>query len=309
MASLFGYLKATQRFLREQQQSFLNIDSLTDYINRGRKEVAMRCQAIRVLTPISGAVTAWTVTNPGSGYSNSPTFAVSPPDFPSGILPNPNGAQATAAGIVQSGQILAIDSVYGGSGYFQPTLTITDTTGKGASATPVLSYINQINQGQEVYKFSDINLAANPGCDAVYFVRSVALLYNNFRYVLPCYAFSVYQALLRNYPFNFQGPPEFSSQFGQGTGGSFYVYPIPSQQMQAEWDCLVTPSDLIDDQSYEALPDPWTDAVSYYAAHLAMIELQNYNASGFFHTLFEKKALSVSNYARAGRTVNPYGRY
>lgn len=305
---LFTYLQDTQRFLREQTQEFTNPDDLTAYINRARREIAMRSQAIRVLTPISGSIMGWSLTNGGLGYTN-PTFAVSPPDFPSGTGRDPNGRQATAAGIVQAGVITAVDSQDGGAGYFQPTLTITDSTGTGAVATPQMSFINELTQGKEVYAFSDVNLSMNPGCESVYYVRSISIIYANYRYSLPVYSFSIYQSMIRQYPFQYQYVPTFASQFGQGTAGSFYVYPLPSQTYQYELDCLCIPSDLIDDQSVEALPMPWQDGVAWYAAHLAMTELQNYNASRYFLDLYEKFALRYSQYARVGRVTNPYGRY
>lgn len=306
---LFQYLQDTQRFLREQNQVMLNPEDLTNYINRARREVAMRTQAIRVLTPIAGSIIGWSVTAGGSGYSNDPTLTISAPDLPNGMLPDPNGAQATATASVQNGTITAIYSQYGGSGYFQPTMTITDDTGTGATATPEISWTNHVNQGQEQYAFSDIDLSMFPGCESVYFVRSITILYNNYRYALPMYAFSVYQSQIRQYPRQYQYVPTFSSQFGQGTSGSFFLYPLPSEEYAAEYDCLVLPSDLIDDQSVEALPMPWRDAVPYFAAHLAMLELQNYNAANFFLTLYKERAQSYSDFARVGRMVNPYGRY
>jgi hypothetical protein len=306
---LFTYMKDVQRLLREQKQAFLNPQDLIAYINRARREIAMRSQSIRVLTPISGSITGWTVTAGGSGYSDNPTLTITTPDFPSGVLPYPNGAQATAQAIVQSGVITTIDSTYGGAGYFQPQMTITDTTGTGATATPSLTYINELNQGQEVYPFSGVDLSLNPGCMSVYYVRSISILYNNYRYSLPVYSFSIYQAMIRQYPFQYQYVPTFASQFGQGVSGSFYVYPLPSQSYQYELDCQCLPIDLIDDLSVEALPQPWQDSVAFYACHLAMTELQNYNAATYFLTLYEKFAQRFSNYARVGRVTNPYGRF
>lgn len=306
---LFTYLQDTQRFLREQRQEFSNPADLTAYINRARREIAMRSQCIRVITPISGAITGWSVTNGGAGYSNTPTLTITPPDFPSGALPYPAGNQATAQAIVQGGAITAIYSNYGGAGYFQPQMTITDTTGTGATATPQLTYINELNQAQEVYPFSGVDLSMNPGCESIYFVRSVSIIYNNYRYSLPVYSFSIYQAMIRQYPFQYQYVPTFASQFGQGTNGSFYVYPLPSQAYQYELDCQCLPSDLIDDQSTEALPMPWQDAVPWYAAHLAMVELQNWNAAKAFLDLYEKFAQRYSDYARVGRVTNIYGRF
>ena len=306
---LFNYLKDTQRFLREQKQAFINPQDLIAYVNRARREIAMRAQCIRVLTPISASITGWTVTAGGTSYSNTPTLTITAPDFPSGNLPYPNGAQATAQAVVQSGVITAIDSTYGGAGYFSPTMTITDTTGTGATATPTLTWINQLNQGQEVYRFSDVDLSMNPGCESVYFVRGISLLYNNYRFSLPMYSFTTYQAMVRQYPFQYQYIPTFASQFGQGTNGSLYLYPLPSQVYQCEYDCQCLPSDLTDDLSVEAIPQPWQDAVAFYAAHFAFLELQNYNAAKGMLDLYEKFAQRYSDYARVGRVVNPYGRY
>ena len=46
---------------------------------------------------------------------------------------------------------------------FQPTLTITDTTGSGAAATATVAHINTLNRGQEVYNFADVDLTQFPG--------------------------------------------------------------------------------------------------------------------------------------------------
>ncbi len=37
------------------------------------------------------------------------------------------------------------------------------------------------------------------------------------------------------------------------------------------WDCLCLPSDLSSDYDLEVIPKPWTKAVPYYAAHLALL--------------------------------------
>lgn len=307
--TLFDYQQDVQRLLREARQVLSNPDDLKVYINRARREVAMRSQAIRLLTPISGSVISASITNNGSGYTTSPTITISAPDFPSGAVTDPNGQQATASAIVQGGSIAQIDIDYGGAGYFQPTVTIEDSTGVDAEATLAISPINILNAGQEQYKFADIDLSPFPGVESVYFVRGVSLIYSNYRYSLPCYPFSVYQSSVRQYPFQYQYVPTFCSQFGQGASGSFFFFPLPSASYQMEWDCQCIPSDLVDNQSYEALPEPWTDAVCFYAAHYAMAEIQNYQASKFFLDLYKEFAQNYSNYSRAGRVTNPYGRY
>lgn len=308
MASLNVYLQQTQRFLREAKQEFLNPEDLISYVNRARRELALRTQCIRVLTPSSGQVVTAEVTDGGSGYTD-PTVTISEPDFPSGYGSNPSGLQATALATVQAGEIVSIDIQDGGSGYFQPTVTITDSTGTDAAATLTVSPLNTLNQGQEVYPFSDIDLSGNPGCEAVFFIRSLSVIYSNYRYSLPVYSFSDYQAKIRQYPYQYQYVPSFASQFGQGTNGSFYVYPLPSQTYQFELDCLCLPSDLTTNNDYEAIPQPWDDAVPYFAAHMAYNELQQFNPARYYLDLYEKMVLSYSNYTRVGRTINPYGRY
>lgn len=309
MASLNEYLQQTQRFLRDQRQDLLDPGDLISYINRARREVAMRAQCIRRLTPISGALISVSVTAAGSGYTNSPTVTISDPDFPSGQGPFPGGSQATASAIVSSGSIAAIDITYGGAGYFQPVVTITDSTGSGATAEAALSFINQLNTSQEAYAFSDADLSMFPGVDSIYMIQSVSLLWSNFRYSLPCYSFSTYQALIRNWQQQATYVPAVCAQYGQGTDGSFYFFPLPSQAYQMEWDCLCLPQDLTTNLSVEAIPAPWTDAIPYFAAHLCYLELQNANMARFYEDQFDRRVLRYSQYARVSRAVTYYGRY
>lgn len=309
MATLFTYQQECQKWLRETKQDLINPANIVNYINRARREIAMRTQSIRVLTQSSAPVVTASVVAGGTGYSNSPTITITTPDFPSGTGSNPLGAQATAKAIVQSGTIASIDITYGGDGYFQPLATVTDATGTGASVTLQTGPVNTLNAGQETYNFSGIYLGNNPGVKSIFAIRSVSVIYANYRYSLPVYSFSVYQAQIRQYPFQYQYVPTFCSQFGQGAAGSLYFYPLPSQTYQYELDAYGLPQDLKTNQDYEALPDPWTDAVSYFATHLSYLELQNYNAAKMYKDLYNEELLIYSQSSRIGRRVNIYGRY
>jgi hypothetical protein len=307
-STLFTYSKQVSKFLHDMKQETFTPRDLVDYINQARREVAERTQCVRRLTPICGAISGWTVTNQGSGYT-APTFTVSAPDFPSGNPINPNGLQATATGVVSGGKIVSIFSQAGGAGYFQPQITITDSTGTGATATPIIPGVNKLNPGQESYNFSDIDLSMFPGIDSILAIKSVSVIYSNYRYSLPMYSFSEYQAKIRQYPNQYQYVPCFCSQFGQGNAGSFYAYPIASQIYQWEFDIFAIPQDLVDDQSVEVIPKPWDDAVPFYAAAYCYLSIQNMNAAEYYFKKFDEITLRKSNYARVGRAVNPYGRY
>lgn len=308
MPTLNDYMQEVQRLIRDQRQQLVNPEDVRVYVNEARQQIAIKAQCLRALTPISGAITTISVTDGGSGYVD-PTVTIDEPDFPSGTLPFPNGNQATATATVVGGVITSINVTYGGAGYFQPAVTITDSAGSGAEATANVSGINILNAGQEVYSFADADLSAYPGYGAVYMIKSVSLIYSNYRYSLPCYSFSVYQAKIRQYPFQYQWVPTVCGQFGQGTSGSFYVYPLPSQAYQMEWDCFCLPEDLETNASTEALPEPWTKAVKFYAAHLAFLELQNMNAARAMLDLFDRNTSVYSTGARPGRRTNPYGRW
>ncbi|MDE2105454.1 MAG: hypothetical protein KGL39_49965 [Patescibacteria group bacterium] len=310
MPSLFDYVKQTQRFIHDANQQLIDPQDLIEYCNRARREVAMRSMSVRVLTPITGQIINYSVTSNGSGYTN-PSVTISPPDFASGQLPFPNGAQATASAIVTNGSITQINNLYGGQGYFQPQVIINDPTGTGAAATPQMSFINQLNQGQEVYPFSAINLSQFPGVSSVYMVKSLSIIYSNYRYSLPVYSFSTYQSQVRQYapPGIYQYVPTFAAQFGRGTNGSLFLYPLPSQQYQFELDCFCLPSDLTTDQEYEAIPGPWTDSIPFLAAYYAFLEIQNFNYAIGYKKEFDEWMSRQSKYAQPGRVSNPYGRW
>jgi hypothetical protein len=308
MASLFEYMKLVQRFINDQSQGMINPGDLISFINRARREVAMRAECIRILPPISGALTQIQVTTGGTGYTK-PLITVSAPDFPGGTVDNPLGAQAVASATVNGGVITNIDVNYGGSGYYQPTITITDSTGSGAAAVAYVTPITQTQDGQEIYKFSNFDLSTFPGVREVISVRSVSVIFANYRYSLPQYSFSTYQAKIRQFPIQYSYVPTMCSQFGQGAGGSLFLYPIASQPYQLEMDCLAWPSDLITDQDVEAIPDPWTEAVVYLATHYCYLSLQNLNAANYYRTQFDQMMPRYRNGTQTGRSSNPYGRW
>jgi len=308
MPSLATYNQQVRRFCADKKVELLNERDITEYVNRARREVALATHSIRRLTPISGAITSGTILTGGAGYTN-PTLVITPPDFPSGYGKNPGGAQAHGVARQLGGVIVDVEIEFGGSGYFQPELTIIDPTGTGATVQPNLSLMNLQLQSQEVYPFSGIDLSPFAGVGSIFMVQSVSLIFSNYRYSLPQYSFSDYQAWIRQYPFQYQYVPAVCSQYGQGVDGSIYTYPIASQTYQMEWDCFCLPQDLRTNESVECLPEPWTDLVPYFAAHLAFMEIQNRNAAREMYELYLQMIARFNAAVRPGRRVNPYGRY
>ena len=305
--ALFEYMKQCQAFIRDERSEQVNPENIIRYINRTRREIAMRAMCLRFLTPVSGSIVSATVTNQGNNYT-APTVVISSPDFPSGQAPNAAGLQATATATVVANKITAVNIVQQGAGYFQPVITITDPTGSGATAVSVLSYVNELVQGQEVYPFSSVVFPATSGLSAVHMIHSVSIIFSNYRYSLPMYAFSTYQALIRQYANTYQYVPFFGAQYGRGAAGSFYTFPLPSQTYQMEWDCLCLPIDLVTDQSIEAIEAPYTDCVPWLAASYCYNELQNWNAARYYEQEFDRYMQIYGQATLPGRVVNPYGR-
>ena len=66
MTSLFSYMKDVTRFLKDGNQELINPGDLIEYVNRARREVAMRSECLRVLPATSGSVQTITVTAGGT---------------------------------------------------------------------------------------------------------------------------------------------------------------------------------------------------------------------------------------------------
>ena len=306
MAQLNEYVRQLQRFTRDADQKYLDIQDLVAYTNRARRQVCMQSQCLRALSPSAGKINAVTVTAPGTGYAQSTTtITISGPDFPSGNPINPGGAQALATPTVIGGKVQAVNLSYGGDGYFQPTVTISGA-GSGATATANVTGVNQTTLNQEVYPFTSFTFPANPGYGSMFGLRSVSLIYANFRYSIPIWSFSRYQAEARAYPYAYKFVPQVGAQFGQGTAGSLYLYPIASQNWQLELDSYFLPQDLLVNEDYEAIPDPWTDAIPVFAAYLAFSELQNMNSAAFMKSQYDDFMHRYRAYVSPGRPSSPY---
>ena len=293
--------------------SFLNAS-----INEGRRQVAMRGQCVRALSPIAAPISAITVLSGGAGFSSQPTVLISEPDFPTGFLPYPNGLQAAATATISGGTVTAIAPTNPGAGYFMPAITVSSGGGQGVSATAVINNITYTNPGQEQYSFASILPAVQAsysGIQSIVSIRSVAFIWGTFRYVRIACSFSRYQAYVRTYSNAYEYIPAVVTQYGQGVAGTLFMYPVPNSQYQFEADCNCLPIDLVDDTTYEAIPQPWQDCVQYYAAYKAFLSKQRwtdakqmYNEDPKNPGLFQRFMVAARQSSMPTLAANPYGR-
>ena len=317
MGQLTTYLTALQNLLGTTATGALyDTPTLTTYINTARNRVAQDGQCIRVVPPISGPITAITLNSGGSGYSAAPQVIISSPDFPLASGPFPNGLQATAIATISGGAVISVlfSGVGGGAGngYYAPIVTFSGVTaGTVATATAIVSGVNQTVTGQEVYPFSAINpLVASSGSGilSIHMVNGISLIWGTFRYTLLHTSFSKYQAKVRNYTVGYQYIPSISCQFGQGANGSVYTYPLPNQPYQMEWDCCCLPTPILTDTDPEPIPYNWQEAVPFYAAYYAFNGKQRFaDAQGMLKE-YQRLMVQARQTSNPRATTSWYGR-
>ena len=311
MTVLSQYVATTQALLGTGAAGNLYPQAtLTTYINTARNQIAAEGQCVRVLPPTSGPITAITLSSGGSGYG-SPTVIIAGPDSPPGQGAFISGLQASATATVSGTSITAITLLSTGQGYFSPGVSFSGA-GTGAVAIAVVSGISQTSVNQEVYPFSMFNaLVANSstGVSSVYMVNGVSVIWGVARYTLERMSFSKYQAKRRSYGNNqFTDVPATWCQFGQGAGGSLYLYPVPNSSYQLELDCCCLPITLNSDADVESLPYPWTDCVPYLAAYFALQGSQRFSDADRMWKEFEKFMKRARFMSNPRAVSNWYGR-
>jgi hypothetical protein len=272
--ALTNYQQQVARLLHDPNNQAYPLADITTYINTAREEVAEEGECLQVLIA-GGTITNLAITAGGAGYV-SPTVTITG-----------SGAQAFATATQSGGVINTVTLISGGWGYIpaaSTVVTVTDTgPGAGAILTPSIDNSATTVTGQEVTRFATLNgllaawnAAANPpqqatlGCSAVFKIISIACNQSGtYKPMLTEKIWSEFQAYLRIYSNTQQNFPIYWAQFGQGQAGSFYLFPWPSQPLQMDVQACVTPIDLVNDATIEALQKPWTLAIPYYAAYLA----------------------------------------
>ena len=271
MATLSSYRTDTADFLNDPSNLFWSVSQLNNYINRARTRVALDSQCVRVLPPNTGSLSSVNVSATGSGYT-SPTITVSAPDGPNG------GVNAQVSYVLSGGSIVAVTVLVAGSGYVAPpSFTITDATGSGAILTGILSVFMATVPGQETYPLSAMTAAAqvtNPGALEVIGIQSISISWGSMKPTLDYRPWTTFQARFRAYNIGYQNYPSVWSMYGRGQGGQAYLWPIPASYQAMDVDCYCAPTLLTSDASYDAIPDPFTTCVPYWAAHLAYLNAQ-----------------------------------
>ena len=146
-----------------------------------------------------------------------------------------------------------------------------------------------ITPGQRVYPFSNINFGtrATTGIAGVVALNQILFTVGSGQVWIRPRAWEWFLQYKLNNPTPQSGAINVWAQYGQGaspvppstgsttgSGGTLYVDPIPDFTYTLQCDCTCYPQALASDTDIEAIPYPWTDAVPYFAAYLALLSSQ-----------------------------------
>lgn len=159
--------------------------------------------------------------------------------------------------------------------------------------------------GTQVYAFSSI-VPGTTDVSGIFNIRGATVSIASGQVWMQPRSFPYFQLYYLNNPVPQQGVPAVYSQFGQGIAGTLYLAPVPDLDYTLNLDVVANPIDLVDNMTAEAIPYPYTDAVPYYAAYLALLSAQRTTQAGSMweeYQRFAARARIISNGA-----VNP-GQY
>ncbi len=94
------------------------------------------------------------------------------------------------------------------------------------------------------------------------------------------------QALARIYSVGVFTYPFKAALQGDGTNQILYLFPVPGQALEMEWDCSCVPTKLYTNDDYEAIPDPYRGAVKFAAAEYVYLASQRFASAELMGNAF-----------------------
>jgi hypothetical protein len=287
---LSDYILQVQELVHDNAGIDYTTPELTQFINNARKRVALDFHCVRNFYtnlqtvvgqetyPISGGIGGATVLS-GGAYT-PPTVPTVTFDPPAGTL---GGYSATATGTAimnaAGTAVTGIAMTSWGAGYTTgPNITFAPS-GATALAVPLLNVLD---------------------------IQSISVIFGTQRTMLLWHPFTYHQAVFRMNTALTTGQPTAYSNFTEAN--LWYVYPpLPDQNYPLEMDAVVTPNLLVNptDADFQIL-DPMADCVQFYASHLALLKMQNFEQAEYFHKKYKARQMEVQMTRQTRRLVNPY---
>jgi hypothetical protein len=285
MYLLSDYILQVQELVHDTAGIDFLPSELINWINNSRKRVALDFHNVRYFFqnasliggkeqyPITGGIYGLTIAAGGANYS-SPVITIAPPA---------SGITAQAQAVVSGGVITQINMTNWGTGYTSaPAVAVADPTGVGANLVAMSSYL-------------------------LFDLLSLSPLWGTQRYTMGWLPFTPFQAFCRSNP-TLQRQPGVWSLIQEANIA--FVYPIPDQNYPVDIDGVGLPAPLVNTTDVDTqILDPQADCVQYYAAHLALLKMQNFDQADYYHKKYKTRQaeIGVTRYTR--RIPNIYRNY
>lgn len=265
MTTLQDYLNQVRSLIHDTNNADFTNDTLINFVNQARTRVAMDTHCVRGFLSVTGnsalntitqqenytyngTIGGTTVTAGGTGYTSTPGVT-----FTGG-----GGTGAAATATVTSGVVTAINMTNWGQNYTTtPTVGFTGGGGSGAAATATLLF-NMLD------------------------VLSITVQWGDERIMFEWMPFTMFQCYARQWVQNFSVPGLFTMHQGIQ---QVFMFPIPDQPYTTEWDIITLPTPMTSLSAVDGqVIAPWNDAVQFFAAHLAIASLQNYQMADYWYS-------------------------
>jgi hypothetical protein len=263
--SLSQLLNDTSALLNDMNYSFISQNQLTRWINTSRRNAAKRTGCVRRLITGQSAFGASAV-----AYSAIPSAAQP------GALPNPFPGSNTKNG--QPGNNGDFNTDYNNDYnvlQYNANYPINYTpNGPFPSAYGAVTNSCMTIPGVERYPyigfFNNFLKAQYAGVDKVLDTIACAVNWGGTtRPNLDWMPWDEFQAYCRAYAVLNMSYPAVWSVFNDGPQGEIWMFPVPSQYNEIELDVTCQPLDLVDDATFDAIPDGFQEALKYGAAAVA----------------------------------------
>lgn len=298
-SQLSDYQTQVQQLVHDLASIDFNATDLNTYINAARTRVALDFHNVRLLQqnaslinnqeqyPILGGICGITITNPGNYPSGiAPTITISAPTLTGGVT-------ATAQCILGSNNgVSAVFMTNYGSGYAPPTPTTVGINNPPSGVTATFSAGSPTATG--------IPIIENNCFD----INSISVLWGIERYTMGWLPFTMFQAFCRqNLTLQMQ-PIVWTSVVEQNL---FFVFPPPNQNFTCDIDFLCYPSPLVNNTDVDAqIVPPVNENVQFYAAHLAMLKLQQYEHADYYEKYYDRRIPRLQANRQDRRIPNIY---
>lgn len=252
--SLSQLLNDTSALLNDMNYSFISQQQLTRWVNTARRNAAKRTGCVRRLITGQSAFGASAQNNVAIPSAAQP--GALPGGFPSSSYPN-GYSSAGDFNTDYNNDYNVNYNTYPSIGTYG-AINNSCMTIPGVERYPYIGFFNNFLRAQYA------------GVDKV--LDTIACSVNwggTTRPNLDWMPWDEFQAYCRAYAVLNMSYPAVWAVFNDGPQGEIWMFPVPSQYNEIELDVTCQPVDLVDDTTFDAIPDGFQESLKYGAAAVA----------------------------------------